>query len=271
MLNPWIPLPRVPVVAGRIPFLVERCRGKRVLHLGCVDAGLLDERLATGEHLHMLLSQVTTELWGIDIDAEGIAALRRRGLDRLIIGDVCNLDSWLDPDSVIVDVILASELIEHLMNPGLFLEQVRPFMREFTELIITLPNAFRLETLRALLRSVECVHPDHNYWFSYHTARNLIEKAGYRIDEIYVYSLQPFNLLPRKVQGETSKPVESIREPPANRQRPSWWIRGARYLRSLPWRLVVRWFYRRSPFWGDGLIFICRLPTDAPPDAETKP
>lgn len=190
-MNPYIRLPKVPIVTGRQSFVISRCKGKKVLHLGCVDKGLLYERFSSGELLHQKLAEVSSELWGIDIDEDGISFLRSKGFNNLIVGDVCNLDKIPDLQEHIFDVIVASEIIEHLMNPGLFLEAVKKFMRPgHTELIVTVPNAFRLSTLIQLLHGVEYIHPDHNYWFSYATVTNLLKKAGFEIREVYVYSFE---------------------------------------------------------------------------------
>jgi hypothetical protein len=65
-------LPPATLVDGRHPFIVERCREKSVLHVGCVDAGLLEERFARGDLLHQKLERVARRPVGTDIDSEGI-------------------------------------------------------------------------------------------------------------------------------------------------------------------------------------------------------
>ena len=197
-MNPYIELPRVPIVIGRQDFVLERCRGKRVLHLGFADKDLFRERFLSGELMHQKLARVTGELWGIDTDVDGVSFLRSQGFDNLIVGDVCNLNNIPELQRQHFDIIVASEIIEHLMNPGLFLEAVKNLMISGdTELIATVPNAFRVSTLLWLLRGVEYVHPDHNYWFSYHTVTNLLRKSGLAIHEVYVYSFE--KILPCRI------------------------------------------------------------------------
>src|SRR5215470_1332587 len=67
----------------RISFLIERARGKRVLHLGCSNAYL---NLAN-PHLHAQLASVATELWGVDLSPRSISQLREAGFANLICGD----------------------------------------------------------------------------------------------------------------------------------------------------------------------------------------
>jgi SAM-dependent methyltransferase len=264
-MNPYIRLPKVQVVNGRQELIVNRCRDKKVLHLGCVDVGLLSERFPSGGLLHQQLAAVAGELWGVDIDTDGVSFLRSQGFNNLVVGDICKLDEIEDLKGKHFDIIIASEVIEHLQNPGQFLNEVKTFMRSGkTELIVTLPNAFRIDTLIWLLRGVEYIHPDHNYWFSYHTATNLIRKGGLEIDEVYVYSFQPIGILPKKVRNFFNKKkengLETIKLETATT--PSWSVpflkRASAYFWSLPKRLVVSFLYRRTPFWADGIIIVAK-------------
>lgn len=253
-MNPYLPLPRVPLLRGRQTLILQKCKGKRVLHLGCVDAGLLHERFARGELMHQRLAAVAEVLWGVDIDEKGIAYLRAQGFEHLTAGDLCAPETLAALLGQEFDIIVASEVVEHLLNPGLFLDSVRRLMTPGrTELIVTVPNAFRIETLLWLRRGVEYVHPDHNYWFSYLTAGNLLRKTGYTLSEVYAYSFQGGVALPGQPQ-------------PAPQQRPPWWKRVAGGIRFLPKRLLFSYLYATTPFWGDGLIFVAQVT----PDAESK-
>ena len=261
-MNPYIKLPKVPVVNGRQEVILGKCANKSVLHLGCVDSGLVLDRFKRGELMHQKLSNVATELWGVDIDAEGISYLSSKGFDNLIADDICDLDRIEVLQKQSFDVIVASEIIEHLENPGLFLNSVKRLMApEKTELIVTIPNAFRIDTLIWLFRGIEYVHPDHNYWFSYHTATNLLRKSYFEISEVYVYTFQPLRILPsrmhRIVEGKegVKKNLDTGNDRPASK---SFFELFSSYFRSLPRRLVVSLLYKRTPFWGDGIIIIAK-------------
>jgi hypothetical protein len=133
---------------------------------------------------------------------------------------------------------VAGEIVEHLLNPALFLNAIKALMQtDKTELIVTVPNAYGIDSLVALLRNVEYVHPDHNYWFSYYTITNLMRKCQYKIKMAFPYSYQlvPFWYRPKQTGF-------------------------LRYLLSLGKRTVVRFLYRLSPFWGDGIVVIATLP-----------
>ncbi len=263
-MNPFTPLPRVPLLNDRRSLLLERSCGKRVLHLGCVDAGLLRERFAKGDLLHSQLAAVASTLWGVDIDNEGIEFLRNQGFEQLIAGDVSDPNTLAPLRGLSFDVVIASEVVEHLLNPGLFLDATRTVMTPGqTELIMTVPNAFRVQTLLHLLRGVEYVHPDHNYWFSYVTATNLLRKTNFEIVEVYAYTLEPRGILRvgRLRRDRPMRPGVGAVGPAASSQPPApTGQRLATYLRSLPRRILTSLLYRTTPFWGDGLILIAKVP-----------
>ena len=266
-MNPYIRLPRVPLVHSRQALILTKSTGKRVLHLGCVDAGLLHERFQRRELLHQKLADVAHELWGVDIDAEGIAFLRSKGFDHLIQGDICELDKIQALQGQQFDIVVASEVMEHLQNPGLFLQAARTLMIPgHTELIITIPNAFRIDTLLWLLRGVEFVHPDHNYWFSYHTVTNLVRKNGFAVSEVYAYSFQSVGVLPGRVAKFFHRAGDDKIRPGQTAtvsSTPSPFLRRViSYARSLPKRLVTSSLYRTTPFWGDGIIIVAQRNED---------
>ncbi|MCW5858759.1 MAG: methyltransferase domain-containing protein [Caldilineales bacterium] len=261
-LNPYHPLPRPAMQRGRQALVLERSRGKRVLHVGCVDAGLLHERFARGELMHQKLSAVASELWGVDVDAAGIAFLQEQGFGNLLAGDICEPETLRQLRDRPFDLIIASEVVEHLANPGAFLESARQIMRPgHTELIVTVPNAFKVEALLWMLRGVELVHPDHNYWFSYHNDNTLIAKIRKQLGEVYPYSLQRWGW---RGQGQAAAPSGGGGTVSSSPARGLPFARALGYARSLPKRLLVSWLYRRSPFFGDGLIVVATVPESWP-------
>jgi SAM-dependent methyltransferase len=89
------------------------------------------------------------------------------------------------------NVIFAGDLIEHVSNPGLFLECAKKQLAPGGKLILTTPNTFNLFNLAEKLTKREpTVNPDHTFYFNYKTLGKLLEKNGMHVSEIhYVYSL----------------------------------------------------------------------------------
>jgi predicted TPR repeat methyltransferase len=223
--------------------VVDRSRGKRVLHLGCVDSGLTAERLQTGRLLHGRLREVAAELWGVDADADGIDLLRRHGFDHLLVADVCALRDEPALAGRRFDLVLAPEVLEHVVNSGLFLANVHDLLSSDGELIVSVPNAFRVETILGLLQGAERVHPDHVYWFSHHTVTNLLRRAGFEVLEVFTYSFEDY-------------------APPTDSGGPWHSCTGMRWrlgrVKTLPRRLLIRWLYSCTPFFADGIIVVAR-------------
>ena len=265
MMNPYIQLPRVPMLVGRQDWVVERCTRKRVLHLGCADAALGEERLPRGQLLHQKLRAVSQELWGVDIDADSVSFLRGQGFDNLVVGDICQLNAIEPLRGRAFDAIVITEVLEHLPSPGLFLQSLRAFLLEGNaEAIISVPNAYRVATLLGLLRGIEYVHPDHNFCFSYHTATTLLRRCGFRVEEVYVYAFPARGIL-TMLRSFARRPVSDEagavpRLPPSSGgiQRASLLKRFLSRADRLFWRALTALLYRTTPFWGDGLIIVAR-------------
>lgn len=266
-MNPYTALPKVPLLRGRESIVLDKCKGKQVLHVGCVDTGLLHERFVQEQLMHQKLHKVSSILWGMDINVEGIKFLQEKGFQNLFVADATELhtvESWRD---ITFDVIVTSEVVEHLSNPGLFFESVKRIMKPgHTELIITVPNAFRIDTLLWLLKGIEFNHPDHNYWFSYLTISNLVRKNGLTLHEMYVYSFQSrlsgWKNIKEFTNPESLTPSVTSETQVSKRQSK---LKGSLfrliigYMKTIPKRLLVSYLYRKTPFWGDGLIVVCGL------------
>ena len=100
------------------------------------------------------------------------------------------------------DVIIGGEVIEHLSNPGSFLDGIKRFLRPDSKLVITTVNAycamrFAIYGLRGKRGHNEPVHPDHVSYYSYRTLTLLLKRHQLRLDEFYFYDLgkehRPFN------------------------------------------------------------------------------
>lgn len=183
MITFWHELPSaVEIAPNRKVFTLNYARGKKVLHLGCVDTGVLQDRLDTQSHLHLHLMKVTERVWGVDVNREGIEQLQRMGIPDLFCANGEDLSALELGDQP--DLIIAAEVLEHVSNPGLFLDSLRKFD---CEILLTVPNAFSARGHLCMRSGKEFVHEDHNYYFSYVTLKALIEKHGFKLNRAAVY------------------------------------------------------------------------------------
>jgi hypothetical protein len=148
-------------VGPRVSFYKDYLKDKKTLHVGCVDSPIFRPE----KNLHIELDAHIHCIHGMDQDKEGIEKLRGYVKGKLY-------SSYEDIDEP-YDVVLAPEVMEHNLNPGLFLKQL--FELDCKEIILTVPNCIGLlknfpgygwkETEEGTVYA-EMVHPDHKCYFS---------------------------------------------------------------------------------------------------------
>lgn len=183
----YLPLERLRLGAtvARLPYLVERCRGRRVLDLGGYDETALAKQ-DTEHWLHGRIAAVAAEVLGIDsataLPPEGVRTGPR---SRIVRGDVAALTrDQLDGRDF--DVIVAGELIEHLPDTLAFFRQLRALFPG-KEFLATTPNATALSNVLLGCLARESNHPDHLQVYSYKTLNTLCLRAGFEAWELRTY------------------------------------------------------------------------------------
>jgi hypothetical protein len=184
----------------RVEFIKKISAGKKVLHLGCTNYPYTQDSIDNEMLLHFDLAKTAKELYGFDFDREGIDILESRGTKNLFQADLEKLEEVRLDETF--EVIIAGEMIEHLNNPGLFLQGIQRFMNAETSLVITTINAysafrFLIYALRGRGGINEPVHPDHVYYFSYKTLNLIVSRANLSVKDFYFYDIgkehRPFN------------------------------------------------------------------------------
>lgn len=190
MSSPLVSTQVLPEPSGIIDqrvWLPRRAADRRVLHLGCVDEHLTAARVGTGALLHEELAKVSRSLIGVDISAPGLATLERLVPGTYLLGDIEDLDRLDLPD---VDVVIASEVIEHLGSPGRFLCGLHDYLKDSSATaLITTPNAFGWRAMSSFaFARRETVHPDHRLLYSPATLARAIELAGLELVDLFVHT-----------------------------------------------------------------------------------
>jgi 2-polyprenyl-3-methyl-5-hydroxy-6-metoxy-1,4-benzoquinol methylase len=178
----------IPVYIGRQDFVVAYAAGKSILHLGCVDAAFSQKKFDEGLFLHARMNNVAKTCWGVDVDGAGLDWMRSQGWQHLYHLDIENLEAEAELLAQPFALLVLTEVLEHLNNPGRFLDALKPLFRSHTELLLTTPNSTSLGNLLANLHHREAVHPDHVCWYSYHTLESLFNKHGFKIKQAALYS-----------------------------------------------------------------------------------
>jgi SAM-dependent methyltransferase len=180
---------------SRWSFILKRCEGRSVLHLGFVgetDGSLQVKVNAFGDGLvlHPHLTRAASEVVGVDRDEHAVKAIQSKFQEGgLFVGDVEHLEQL--PFDRTFDVILCGDLIEHLSCPGLALEGMRRFMSPHSELIISTPNAFALlANIRFTLGRFREGN-EHVAAYSKFTLPVVLERHHLKMTELYTCFTRP--------------------------------------------------------------------------------
>ncbi len=261
-------LPRnTPVYIGYQDFVVAYARGKSVVHLGCADTGFSQEKFKAGLFLHARLQEVTKKLWGVDIDQVGLDWMRSQGWQNLFQLDIEHMEAEPRLISEPFELVLLTEVIEHLNNPGRFLEALRPMFHAQTELLISTPNATSLGNIISNFHNTETVNPDHNFWFSYHTLRSLLDKFGYQIKQVALYSqydytrprLGKISPAPSKVNMSTQPPMQTHPISGKSGLKKIHMPNMGGWVKANAQALLYGYVLNKWPFFADGLIVVVGL------------
>jgi 2-polyprenyl-3-methyl-5-hydroxy-6-metoxy-1,4-benzoquinol methylase len=173
---------------------------KAILHIGCTGAPNTAVRWREGTLLHKNLCDnlvAGQQLVGVDIDEPSLTWLQERmPHQELLLADAHHLSDCFGPD-MRFDLVLAGDVIEHLANPGLFLESARMVLDAGGRILITTANAFGVAGFAKALLDHEPVHPEHTAYFSRSTLGRLCELCGLRMVRFGYYrceSMTSFSL-----------------------------------------------------------------------------
>jgi len=155
--------------------------GGRALEFGCGEGFFLEKLRARGV--------VFADLLGIDLREAALQEARRRNPEcRFACADLL---AWAPPEPF--DVVIASEVLEHLPRPEVFLERLVALSRQWLLLTVPWEPWFRLMNLargRDLTRLGN--HPEHvNRWGFGPFARFVAA----RVPIVRAYTIFPFTIV----------------------------------------------------------------------------
>ncbi|MDI6708718.1 MAG: methyltransferase domain-containing protein [Candidatus Thermoplasmatota archaeon] len=176
----------------RFEIIEKYIKGKEVLDIGCVGdpKDLFSQEWSW---FHDKIRGAAKQVVGIDVNKELIAELKDKGYN-------IHYGNAEDPNLSLgrkFDVVVAGELIEHLSNQGIFLENVKKHLRENGILIISTPNAREIAyPLKRLIKgsaNEEMCIPAVRSHLGYHTLTtltNLLRRHGFSVIEYKYVNLE---------------------------------------------------------------------------------
>jgi SAM-dependent methyltransferase len=163
--------------------------GRDCLDLGCGDGGTIGPWGI--EHARSYI--------GVDVSETAVEQARAAGLDALVVADAADLPFGEGS----FDVVIASEVFEHLFDPLSAAVEARRVLREDGMLLVTVPNVahWRVRADLALLgrwhpggdhlAALEPWRDPHLRFFTPRTLTAMLTKAGFDVRECAGFNESP--------------------------------------------------------------------------------
>lgn len=177
----------------RVTAVVARCEKQAVLHIGFADhEEVIADKSARGQWLHGRLLDVATSLIGIDVESAVVQRLCAQGFEDLYALDILTDPLPLRIAESTFECLVIGEVLEHCDNPVHFLKTISDRTDlVWRRMIVTVPNAYGLQTLRSVVRGREVINTDHRYWFSPYTLMKVATAAGLEVAELELADTAP--------------------------------------------------------------------------------
>ena len=151
-------------VIDRQKFILTECIDKTVLDIGCKgdlhsDIKLIAKRVYGIDHAEV---KDDPDFFKVELTKEEIPLLEG------------------------IEVIICGEVLEHLSNPGLFLEELKKKYPNKKK-IFSVPNAFGIFHTTWIRKGEENVNNDHVAYYSWKTFTTLVKRYGYEVSGFYWY------------------------------------------------------------------------------------
>lgn len=178
-------LDRPPRVIGDAhALIINLAADSRVLNVGAAGNARYYKEHGMGGWLHKRLADRAAGLIGLDIDEAEIAAARNIGFD-IIAGD-CETATLGET----FDLIVLSDVIEHVGNPGMALANMARHLAPGGRIVITTPNATYAGTcLKALCGRSPNVYWDHVALYTPEHIQAICDRHGYRLQDTAFFTL----------------------------------------------------------------------------------
>ena len=161
----------------------------RVVRLVGSDRRVLELGPATG-HMTRVLKERGCSVVGIEFD-RAMAELAEPFCERVIVGDLDELDLDAELGSDRFDVVIAADVLEHLKDPLSALRRLRGFLSEEGYFVISLPNVAHGSVRIALLqghfnyREVGLLDTTHLRFFTRESIDELLDEADLAVAEVF--------------------------------------------------------------------------------------
>ena len=149
---------------------------------------------------------------GVDVDERAIERARR---DFPEVTFLCGLAQDLQGQLPLADVVIASAILEHVVSPPEFVEQLARLLKPGGKLFLLTPNAgsFHYRLVRSWWRELLAIG-EHVFLFTPQSFSALAEKSGLRVHQLatdYDHLIWPRFYLPRNLKAAVILPWSYLR------------------------------------------------------------
>ena len=161
----------------KIAFTVGHCSGRSVLDIGCVNHN--PQNYKSRYWVHKAITAVSKDVVGLDDSTEGVSYLTSLGYN-IVAADAQNFNLGRR-----FEVIVAGDLIEHLVNFDGFLRSCLQHLEPHGRLLLSSPNPWYWKnTARAMLYPEVKNNIEHTCWLCPRTMRQLLARYGMEVEEL---------------------------------------------------------------------------------------
>ncbi len=154
-----------------LEFIPENC--KKVIEIGCGE----------GKFANLVKQSKNCEAWGIDTHEKSVEAASKI-LDRALLGDFEQNEKHLPVGAF--DVVILNDVLEHMVSPFDFLDQIKKYMIPNGVLVISIPNVRFFRTYFKLVFKGDWEYESHGVldithlrFFTGKSMKNTLERHKY--------------------------------------------------------------------------------------------
>lgn len=161
---------------------------------------LLDVGFGAGSFLEAA-ARAGWKPFGVEVSRSAVEGVRGRGFE-VFCGE---FEGAAYPDGHF-DVVIVSEVLEHVPDPRALLRESARVLRPGGLLWATTPHGRGLSARLLGLEWSNVCPPEHLHLFSVASVRRLLAEAGFRQVEVATHGVNPFEILNGMLRGRAARP-----------------------------------------------------------------
>jgi 2-polyprenyl-3-methyl-5-hydroxy-6-metoxy-1,4-benzoquinol methylase len=149
----------------RIKLLTGFIKKGELLEIGCATGEFMEEAVASG-----------IQASGVDMSVNYVEHARKKGLNVF-----CGKIEDIGKENKQYDVVVMFHLVEHILKPFDFLNEVNKTVKKNGLLFIITPNVNSFTNKLLGYKHSVYHHPDHYMFYSDKTIENILNKSGFKV------------------------------------------------------------------------------------------